>query len=91
MKKSLIIIGMLILGLSFQSTASEVMPQCCGGIAADQNCDGVVDAADLALAESHWGLTIWEDPDFDPAFDLDSNGEIDLVDINVLLAHVGET
>lgn len=90
MKRSLIILGMLILGLSFQSTVSEVMAQCCGGIAADQNCDGVVDADDLALAESHWGL-IWGDPEFDSRFDLNGDGEIDLADINQLLAHMGET
>jgi len=90
MKKSLVIIGILILGLSFQSTASEVLAQCCGGPAADLDCDGVVGIADLQVAESHWGLTTG-DPEFDPRFDLDGNGEIDLVDINQLLAHMGET
>jgi hypothetical protein len=39
--------------------------------------------------------TIWHtaegDPDFNPDYDLDSNGQIDIVDIMLVAVHWGET
>ena len=38
----------------------------------------------------HWN-TFAGDPDYDPTYDLDNDGDIDILDILLVAAHWGET
>jgi hypothetical protein len=51
-------------------------------IFADVNCDGTVDANDLAVVLASWGTN-------DPAADLDGSGLVDAADLSFILANWG--
>jgi hypothetical protein len=51
-------------------------------IFADVNCDGTVDANDLAVVLAAWGTS-------DPAADLDGSGLVDAADLSFILANWG--
>ena len=45
---------------------------------------------DIMLATSYWNTSVG-DTDYDPTYDLDSDGDIDIEDIMLVVAHWGET
>jgi len=58
---------------------STVKPRCAQG---DLNCDGSVDANDLAIVLAAWGTN-------DPAADIDGSGVVDASDLSFILANWG--
>jgi hypothetical protein len=44
----------------------------------------------ILLVVSRWNTSVG-DPDYDPIYDLDSDGDIDIEDIMLVRAHWGET
>jgi len=61
-----------------------------GCIFGDVNCDCRVDMQDVALVARHWGAHRG-DPDYDPAYDLDDDGDIDIFDIMLVVGAWGKT
>lgn len=59
---------------------STVKPRCAQG---DLNCDGSVDANDLAIVLAAWGTN-------DPAADIDGSGVVDASDLSFILANWGD-
>jgi hypothetical protein len=59
-------------------------------IFADVNRDCVVDIVDIMLVAAHWGARRG-DPEYDPRYDLDSDGDIDIVDLSLVAAAWGNT
>jgi T5SS/PEP-CTERM-associated repeat protein len=58
---------------------STVKPKCA---VADLNCDGTIDANDLAIVLAAWGTN-------DPAADIDGSGTVDASDLSFILANWG--
>lgn len=58
---------------------STVKPRCMQG---DLNCDGSIDANDLAIVLAAWGTN-------DPAADIDGSGVVDASDLSFILANWG--
>jgi hypothetical protein len=54
------------------------------------NRDCVVDIVDIMLVAAHWGARRG-DPEYDPRYDLDSDGDIDIVDLSLVAAAWGNT
>lgn len=46
----------------------------------DFNCDDQVTASDITAAGGHWGQRLG-DPDYSPHFDMDRDGDVDIVDV----------
>ncbi len=61
-----------------------------GCILGDVNCDCRVDIVDARLVASRWGA-VEGDPDYDPRYDLDDDGDIDLDDLFIVLENWGRT
>lgn len=61
-----------------------------GGFCGDFDDNEVVDAEDIQQVASRWN-TSEGDPGYDPTYDLDNDGDIDVVDIMLVAAHWGET
>ena len=51
---------------------------------------GRVGIVDIMLIAARWGMTS-ADPDWDPRYDLDADGDVDIADIMLVAAHWGET
>jgi len=49
------------------------------------NCDCVADATDLELVVAHWRHRV-DDPDSDPRYDLDGDGDVDVADTMAVIA-----
>ena len=56
----------------------------------DFDCNCHVDIADVMQVGSRWGLEEG-DPDYDPRYDLDHDGDIDIVDVALVAAAWGNT
>jgi len=61
-----------------------------GCILGDVNCDCRVDIVDARLVASRWGA-VEGDPDYEPRYDLDDDGDIDLDDLFIVLENWGNT
>ena len=59
-------------------------------IPGDLDCNCVVDIVDVMLVASRWNTHVG-DPDYDPAYDMDNDGDIDIVDVMIVASHWGET
>ncbi len=61
-----------------------------GCIFGDVNCDCRVDMQDVALVALHWGAEKG-DPEYDPVYDVDDDGDIDIFDIQLVVGAWGHT
>jgi hypothetical protein len=48
-----------------------------------------VDIVDIMLVAIRWGMTS-SDPDWDPRYDLDNDGDVDMADIMLVATHWGK-
>jgi len=52
----------------------------------DVNCDCAVDMSDIMLVAARWNTSVGDD-DYNQAYDLDGDGDIDIVDIMLVAVH----
>ena len=51
---------------------------------------GSANIDDFDLGASRWNTSVG-DPDYDPTYDLDNDGDIDIMDIMLVVVHWGKT